>query len=101
MRPRKPVSKFVEVRANRVLQMPSGQNGFDDIAFFHAGQTLIEPLKFKRQLAMVDAKAMQNRRVDFADVNGILHDVVTEIISLAISHPAFDSAARHPHRETT
>src|SRR5665213_4181381 len=48
---------------------------------------------------MVDAEAVQDRGVERVDVDRILHDVVAEVVGLAIDHARLDAAAGHPDRE--
>ena len=42
---------------------------------------------------------MQDGRVEIVDVNSILHDVVAEVIRLAVGHPRLDAASGHPDAE--
>ena len=44
---------------------------------------------------------MEHGGVEVAHVDGVLNDIVTEIISLAIVHAALDSSAGKPSGEAT
>ena len=50
---------------------------------------------------VVDAKQVEHGGVKVAHVNGVLNDVVTEIIGLAVMHTALDSSAGKPAGEAT
>ena len=41
---------------------------------------------------MIDAEAMQHRRVEVVNVNRILDDIVAEVVRLAEREAAFDAA---------
>ena len=64
-----------------------------------AGQALIQSLELDREAFVVDAKAVQNCRVDVIDVHRIRDDVVTEVVGFSVHLATFDSAASHPHAE--
>ncbi len=70
-------------------------------ALVDAGQTHVESLKFVRQVAIVDSHAVQDRRVEFVDMDRVLGDVVTEVIRLAVSDTRLDATASHPNGETS
>src|SRR5437764_14980905 len=84
-----------------ILGILSRQNILHHIALFHTGQPLIKSLEFVSQSPMIDAQTVQNRRIDLADMHRIFHHVIAEIIRLTIDHASLNSAARHPHRETS
>src|SRR5262245_9629326 len=48
---------------------------------------------------MVEAQQLKHCRMEIADVNGVLDDIVTEVVRLAVDGPTLDAAAGHPHRE--
>ena len=50
---------------------------------------------------MVDPQLMQDRGIEIVHMHGILDDVVTEVIGLAISHPTSNASTRHPGRKTS
>ena len=51
------------------------------------------------QAQMVVAEQMQDRCVKVPDVDGILDDVVAEVVRRPVDRPALDPAAAEPHRE--
>ena len=56
-------------------------------------------LKFIRELFVVNTQAMKNRSVEIVNFDRIACDVVTEIIRLANTQPAFHAAAAQPYRK--
>ena len=56
--------------------------------FLHAGQPHVQPLELERQPSVVDAQAVQDRRVQVVDVDRVLDDVVAEIVGLAVDDAA-------------
>ena len=75
------------------------QNFFDDPRRLHAGEPLLEALVFERQPIVVDAETVEQRGVEVADVDWVLHDVVGEVVGGAVHDTWFDAAAGHPHAE--
>ena len=75
----------------------SGKNSFDGFAV-NVRQAEVAALKPIRELLMVDAEAVENRRVQVVDVHRVLDDVVAVVIGLAVADARFDSAAGHPNR---
>ena len=71
----------------------------NDVRLFNARQLLIEPLKLEREAIVLDAHAMQDRRVEIADRSRLLDDVVGKVVGLAVADAAFDPASGHPHAE--
>ena len=53
----------------------------------------------ERQTLVVNAKLMQNRRLDVVNVNRIFDRVEAEFVCFADRLSGTNSAARHPHRE--
>ena len=74
----------------------SGQYLFYRMMILDTGQTNIQPLKSGGQTPMVDAQAMQNRRVHVVNVDGILRDVIAEVVGLSVNDSRLDSATGHP-----
>jgi len=62
----------------------------------YPGQFLVEPLERKGELVVVDAEQVQHGRVQIPNVDRVLHDVVTEVIGLAVVHAAANAVARQP-----
>ena len=51
----------------------------------HIGQAEASALELVRQPRVIDAEAVQDRRVQIVDVDRILDDVVAVIVGLAVS----------------
>ena len=66
---------------------------------FDAGESHIQSLHLKRQSPVVDAKAVQDRRVQIVDMHGVFDDVVAEFVGFAVDDAGLDAAAGHPDRE--
>src|SRR5688572_21307991 len=62
-------------------------------------QTIMPALKLIRQLRMVNAEQMQNRRMQIMDVHRVFRNVVTEIVSYAITEALLDARTGKPYRE--
>ena len=62
----------------------SGENLSYHAGRLNAGQFGVEALKLVRETFVVDAQAVQQRRMQVADVNDILGDVVTVIVGRAV-----------------
>src|SRR3989337_1278776 len=52
-----------------------------------------------RQLLMVDAQLMQDRRMEIVNRHAVLYGAETEVVGRTVSHAALDAAAGHEHRE--
>ena len=66
----------------------------------HIRQPEISALVAKRQFFMVDAHQVQNGGIQIMNVNGVLGDVVREVIRLAVLKTGLHTPASHPHRPT-
>src|SRR6185503_275283 len=64
-----------------------------------AGEPLVEALEAVAEPLVIEAKQVEERRLEVADVHRILDDVVGEIVRLTVGHAAPDAAAGHPQRE--
>src|SRR5881394_237879 len=64
----------------------------------NVGQAEVAALKPVGELFMVDAEALENRRVQIMNVHRVLDDVVAVIVRLAVTDARFDAAAGHPDR---
>ena len=80
-RPLRRVSVEIDEKSPAVLRTcrtskerrTSGQDIFDhDSSLLSAGKLLIQALELERESLVVDAEAVQNRRLEIAHVNGIL-----------------------------
>src|SRR5271157_4611186 len=65
----------------------SNQDSLDRTVFLDAREPHVQALELEAQAAVVDAQAVQNRGVEVVDVRGVLDDVVTEVVGLAIHDP--------------
>ena len=63
-------------------------------------QSKLTTLESIRQLLVVDAEQVKNRGMEIMDVNPVLSDVVTEVVSDSITHPGLNAAPCHPDAET-
>ena len=70
---------------------------FHDLAV-DVGQPEIAPLKTVGQLFVVDAEAVQRRRLKIVRMHRVRRNVVTEVIGLAEADAAFDGPALHRGR---
>jgi len=52
------------------------------------------------QLTLIEAELVENRRVEIAEVNGVLDSAQANGVGGAHDLAAFDSATGHPHGET-
>ena len=50
----------------------------------NARELLIQALVFEAKMLVVEAEQVEHGRVEVADVDGIFHDVVGEIVGLAV-----------------
>ena len=64
-------------------------------------QTEVPTLEEEGELRMVDAQAVQNRRLQVVNMDRIADDVVSKIIGLAEDRAWLHASAGHPHREAT
>src|SRR5262249_55273911 len=65
----------------------------------HVRQPILPALELERQLQMVDAEQMQDRRLQVVYVDAVLRHVVTKIIGFAVRQPRLHSTAGQPERE--
>src|SRR6266568_2303566 len=93
-------------KRSRPLASPKGpkekssQDSFDGLAV-NLRQAEVAALKPIRDAFVVDAEALENRRVQVVNVHRVLDDVVAVIVRLAVTDARFDSATRHPDRVAT
>ena len=79
--------------------MASGKRRFNHAAV-NGGQTVMSPLKFVRQPFMVDARTVQNYRVQIMHMRRILDDVKAVFVCGSIQSSWSKTTAGQPHRET-
>src|SRR5688572_4415363 len=77
----------------------SGEQILDDPRRLDAGQALVEAEVAHRESLVVEAEYLEHGRVEVADVDGVLDDVVAEVVRLAVDGAALEAAAGHPHGE--
>src|SRR5205823_4674017 len=61
------------------------------------GEPEVAALEPVRQLGVVDPQAVQHGGVQVVDVDGVLDDVVPEVVGLAVGDAGLDAAAGQPH----
>src|SRR5262245_18058773 len=71
----------------------------DHVRFLDAGEPLVQALVAVAEAAVVVAEQVQDGGVEVADVDGVLDDVVGEVVGLAVDGAALDAAAGQPHGE--
>ena len=71
-----------------------------DLGVLDPGEPLIEPKIFVSESFVVDPEAVKDGRIEIIYVNGVFHDVVGEVVGLAVFKTSLDSTTCHPHRET-
>ena len=64
--------------------------------FLNSGQSLVQAAVLHGELLRVDTHAVEDRRVDVANVYGIPDDIVPEVVGLAVRDSPFDAATGHP-----
>ena len=65
----------------------------------HVGQPEVSAGVMERELFVVEAEQVQNRRLQIVDVNGINRDVKAKLVRLAVDNSALYSAPGHPGAE--
>ena len=63
----------------------------------HIRQTIVTPLRSKRQALVIDAQKMQQSGVQVVYVYWVFHDIEAEVIGLAVGCPRTYSSASEPH----
>src|SRR5215211_495547 len=76
----------------------SRQQGLNHLAV-HVGQAEVAALEAEGQLLVVDPKQVQQRRLEVVDVDGVLGDVVAEVVACVVGKAPLRPAAGHPDRE--
>ena len=66
---------------------------------FDIGEAKVSALEFKRELFVINAKKMQESRLEVVDMNGVFDHGKAKLIPLAIGKTAFDAPAGHPDGE--
>jgi hypothetical protein len=75
------------------------QNLLDDLSV-DIGEPEVPALKLIGQARVINAQAMQDRRLQIVNMDRILYDVVAMVIGLSNADAGFNSAASGPNRET-
>jgi len=76
-----------------------GKELVDDFSV-DVGQAKIAPLKSVRQLRVLQAKLMEDRRVKIVNVDLVFNRIKTEVVGFAVNDSAFNAAARQPDSVT-
>jgi len=75
------------------------QDRFDHAGRFHAGQPLVDALVLEGEVFVVDAEAVQQRRLKVAAVHRIAHNVVGKLVRLAVNDAPLHADASEPKGE--
>src|SRR3954452_13008358 len=76
----------------------SGKKLLDDVAL-DVGQAIVATLELVGQTGVIDAEAVQQRRVQVVDVDRPVGDVVTEVVGGAVADSPLDASPRQPDGE--
>lgn len=68
----------------------------NDSRFLNAGKTKVQSLKTVTELFMVDPHEVHDRRVKISNMDGILGDVVAEIVGRSVRRAGLHAATSHP-----
>ena len=74
----------IDGRGPGEARLRSGQDRLDDLPV-HVGQAEVAALEVVGQPGVVDPQQMQDRGVQVVDVDGVLDDVVGEVVGLAVA----------------
>src|ERR1700733_2699644 len=77
----------------------SCQNLSHNARRLYAGQFLLESLERIIELTMVKAQQIKHGRMQIADLDWILHDLVSHLVRLPVGDSALNTGARHPNCE--
>ncbi len=77
----------------------SGEEIADDLGVFDAGEALVEALVLEDEAAVINAEAVEEGGVEVVHVHRVFHDVVAEVIGLAVDGAGADATAGEPHGE--
>src|SRR5579871_4573443 len=61
----------------------------------------VAALETERQLLVIKAELMKQRRIQVMHVHGIARHIEAEFVRFTMHMAALQTAARHPHAETT
>src|ERR1041385_950201 len=84
--------------ASRKSGPPSSQDALHHLAE-HIREPVISPLKSIRQLGVIEAKAMQDGRLQVVHVHLVLRHMIAQLVRLPIAEARLDPAAGHPDAE--
>src|SRR5207245_2506207 len=76
----------------------SGENAPDNFAVY-VGEAEVPTLETECQPLVVDAQAVQQRRLQVVDVHRVADDVVAVVVRRAVHNARPNTAAGQPHRE--
>ena len=62
----------------------------------HVGQSIASPLVLESQSLVIDAQKMKNRGIQVMNVDRVLRDVISIVISFTVSDSGLDSRTRQP-----
>ena len=79
----------------------SGQNAFDDVGFLDAGKFHVQAAELIGEALVINAQAVENRRVQVSEVYAVFGDIVGEIIRRSVFEAGLDAAAGEEHGEAS
>ncbi len=75
------------------IKSSSRQQLGDHPGRFDAGEADVQPLKLIAQPRVIDAAEVEDRRMEIAHVQHIVHGAVAELVGGPVRHPPLDAAA--------
>lgn len=62
----------------------------------HVSETKLTTLETVSESGVIESEAMENRRLQVVDVDGVFGDVEAEVVGRAVNNTWLDSTACHP-----
>ena len=99
-----PVVVFQFICLDAMMQSANHRDGRQARMLLHhgpvdVGEAVVAALEAVGEAGVVEAEQMQGGGVQVVDVDGILDDVVAEVVRLAVDVAAFHARAGHPDAE--
>ena len=64
------------------------------------GEAEVSSLEAVDQFFVVYPEEVEHCGMEVMDMNDILNGIISQLIGVAVTNPAFDSTASHPHRKS-
>ena len=92
-----------EMRAPVAAHAPNllGQEFLHHSRRVDTSQTCVKTLMPISETLMIDAELIEQCRLEIADMDRVAHDVIGELIGLAVHEPAFEAATGDPQGVAT